>query len=134
MRFQPGDIIFSRNGRPAVVTGRKETGHVEVERAGEKFEKSRKFGFANGLKPQDRQEYERVIRESREEEAPENRVSKIKAKVDEIGLDPKNWVLKRYLQGEMSYIMNSENVHPTTFVVDEKKIFYKGLRWLKSEI
>ncbi|SMF21655.1 hypothetical protein [Pseudobacteriovorax antillogorgiicola] len=122
MRFQPGDMVFTRDGRPAVVVGRKDTGHVKLERKGEAFEKTRHFGFANGLTPKVRTEYEKVVREARQEEAPEKRVSKIKAKVDEIGLDPKNWVLRRYLEGEMSFIMNSENVHPTTFVLDEKTI------------
>ena len=122
MRFEVGDMIFTRDGRPAVVTGRKETGHVIVENKGDTFEKTRKFGFSNGLNPKERTEYQKIVKDARQEEAPEDRVSKIKARVDQIGLDPKNWVLKRYLQGEMSYIMNSEGVHPQTFVLDERNI------------
>lgn len=122
MRFNTGDIVFTPDGRPALVTGRKETGHIVVDRKGEKLDKARKNGIINGLSSQDRQKFNEVVNKAKEQPAPENRVKEIQAKVDEIDGKPKNWILKRYLNGEMAYIMNSERVHPQTFDIDKELI------------
>ena len=122
MRFNTGDIVFTPDGRPALVTGRKETGHIVVDRKGEKLDKARKNGIINGLSSQDRQKFNEVVNKAKEQPAPENRVKEIQAKVDEIDGKPKNWILKRYLNGEMAYIMNSERVHPQTFDIDKEII------------
>lgn len=123
MRFVTGDVVFTRDGRPGVVVGRDPiTEHIDVERKGPNLKKVKNFGLVNGLTPPVRAEYEKIVKEARQHEAPEDRVSYLKEKVDAIGFDPKKWVLKRYLQGEMSYIINSEGVHPRTFRIDEKSI------------
>ena len=122
MRFNTGDIVFTPDGRPALVTGRKETGHIVVDRKGEKLDKARKNGIINGLSSQDRQKFNEVVNKAKEQPAPENRVKEIQAKVDEIDGKPQNWILKRYLNGEMAYIMNSERVHPQTFDIDKELI------------
>ena len=122
MRFSVGDMMFSREGRPAVVIGREPTGHVIAERKGEKFEKARKLGFINGLAPNQRSKFVEIVKEAKEKAAPEERVQHIQERVNELQTDPKNWVLKRYLESEMAYIMNSEGIHPNTFVFDETDI------------
>ena len=93
MRFNTGDIVFTPDGRPALVTGRKETGHIVVDRKGEKLDKARKNGIINGLSSQDRQKFNEVVNKAKEQPAPENRVKEIQAKVDEIDGKPKNWIL-----------------------------------------
>ena len=120
MRFNPGDMIFTRDGRPGLITGRRDTGHVIFETRGEKLDKARKHGLVNGLKVEERQEFDAIIKEARQEELPENRLQKLQQKVEEMGVDPKKWALKRYLSGEMSYIMSSEGVHPQNYEIDEK--------------
>ena len=122
MGFQVGDMVFTRDGRPSVVTGRRESGHVELERKGEAFENKRKLGLTNGLNSKNRSEFESIIREVRSLESPEARVDQLRSKVAELGQEPSNRVLKRYLESEMSFIMNSEGVHPNTFVVEERNI------------
>ena len=119
MRFNPGDMVFSRNGRPSVVTGRKETGHIILERKGENMERVRNFGVVNGLTPTQRKEYEDVVNKVRQEPFPEKRIEALQSKVDEMGMDPKKWVVKRYLNAELSHLMNSERIYPNTFTVED---------------
>lgn len=122
MRFQVGDMVFTRDGRPSLVLGRKETGHVQLQRKGEQFEEKRKIGIINGLTPDNRVRFEGIVKDLKQTKDPEVRLSQLQSKVKELGANPKNMVLKRYLEGEMSYIMNSEGVHPKTFEVEEGNI------------
>ncbi len=122
MKLNVGDMMFTRNGRPAVVVGRQDSGEATAQRKGEEFEKARKFGFINGLSPNQRSKFSDIVMKAREKPAPEDRVQVIQAQVEQLGTAPQNWVLKRYLEGEMSYIMNSEGVHPTIFTFEENDL------------
>lgn len=122
MKLNPGDMMFTRNGRPAVVVGRQSSGEAVAQRKGAAFEKARKFGFINGLLPHQREKLFEIVGKAREKPAPEDRIKMLQNQVGQLGADPQNWVLKRYLEGEMSYIMNSEGVHPHTFAFDESEI------------
>ncbi|MFW7377614.1 MAG: hypothetical protein ACOH5I_02245 [Oligoflexus sp.] len=124
MTYQRGDLIFSRNGQPGMVMDRKPVDQsLIVQQHGEDYEKSRKYGYVNGLSPAERQDYQVAIDEARKESSPNLRVESLRKKITDLQFDPSRQVLKRYLEAEMAHIINSENIRVDQYEVDEGKIF-----------
>ncbi len=122
MGLKVGDTFFSREGRPGVVFGRdQKTDRLMVEQEGERYEKSRRYGFINGLSPTERQEFEAIIDETRGAPNAKDRMIRLQGKIEELQVDPKKQVLSRYLEGELSHLMYSESIHPQVYKVDEDK-------------
>ena len=72
---------------------------VEVEKEGERFNKTRRIGYINGLNKQDRTDFNEVVKEVREQETPKDRLEYLQKTIADIGDDPKKRILKRYLEG-----------------------------------
>ena len=118
MTYRVGDASFTRDGRASVVVSRdKAQGSVEVEKEGERFNKTRRIGYINGLNKQDRTDFNEVVKEVREQETPKDRLEYLQKTIADIGDDPKKRILKRYLEGEMTFLMNSTGVKPKTYPV-----------------
>ena len=118
MTYRVGDASFTRDGRASVVVSRdKAQGSVEVEKEGERFNKTRRIGYINGLNRQDRTDFNEVVKEVREQETPKDRLEYLQKTIADIGDDPKKRILKRYLEGEMTFLMNSTGVKPKTYPV-----------------
>ncbi len=123
MGFKVGDSYFNRDGYPGVILDRdQKTDQLIVEKDGPNFNKTRNIGYINGLSPQERGEFESIITKVREEKDPRERVAMLQGVVEQLQDDPKKQVLTRYLEGEMSHIMNSEGISPRIFKIDETKL------------
>ncbi len=123
MGFKIGDSYFNRDGYPGVILARdQKTEQLIVEKDGPSFNKTRNIGYINGLSPQERGEFESIITKVREEKDPRERVAMLQVLVEQLQNDPKKQVLTRYLEGEMSHIMNSEGISPRIFKIDETKL------------
>ncbi len=123
MGFKIGDSYFNRDGYPGVILARdQKTDQLIVEKDGPNFNKTRNIGYINGLSPQERGEFESIITKVREEKDPRERVAMLQGVVEQLQNDPKKQVLSRYLEGEMSHIMNSEGISPRIFKIDETKL------------
>jgi hypothetical protein len=123
MGLKVGDSYFNRDGYPGVILARdQKTDQLIVEKEGANFDKARNIGYINGLSPQERGEFEKIITEVRENKDPKERVSLLHGVVEQLRSDPKKQVLTRYLEGEMAHIMNSEGISPRIFTIDESKL------------
>ena len=90
MTYRVGDASFTRDGRASVVVSRdKAQGSVEVEKEGERFNKTRRIGYINGLNKQDRTDFNEVVKEVREQETPKDRLEYLQKTIADIGDDPK---------------------------------------------
>lgn len=124
MSYQIGDRVFTRDGRPALVVGRNEnTESLVLEEHGEKFEKTRKYGYINGLSPEERKDYKTVIDEARKHESADMRVQVLQQRIEAMRADPSRQVLRRYLESEMTHIINSEGVKLDRYEIEQHKIF-----------
>ena len=118
MTYRVGDSSFTRDGRASVVVSRdRAQGTVEVEKEGKKFNETRRIGYINGLNKADRTDFNEVIKEVREKETPKDRLEYLQQTLTDIGDDPKKRILKRYLEGELTFLMNSTGVKPQTYPV-----------------
>ena len=118
MTYRVGDSSFTRDGRASVVVSRdRAQGTVEVEKEGKKFNETRRIGYINGLNKADRTNFNEVIKEVREKETPKDRLEYLQQTLTDIGDDPKKRILKRYLEGELTFLMNSTGVKPQTYPV-----------------
>jgi len=118
MTYRVGDSSFTRDGRASVVVSRdRAQGTVEVEKEGKKFNETRRIGYINGLNKADRTDFNEVIKEVREKETPKDRLEYLQQTLTDIGDDPKKRILKRYLEGELTFLMNSTGVKPKTYPV-----------------
>ena len=122
MRYDVGNWVFDRAGKPGVIVDRTADGKAIAERSGDKFDKARAAGFINGLKGENRESFNRIVREVRSEALPERRVEILQEKIKELKPDQNSRVLKRYLESEMAFVMNSEGVHPPTFEYEDSKL------------
>ena len=119
--FRVGDTVFDRKGVPGVIVRRDpKTAELEVQVQGDKFEKARRVGYINGLTPDQRTEYNKVIEEVREgNPEPTKRVDALQSKISELKKDPKNFVLTKYLSAEQAHIMNSEHIQSKSYKIEE---------------
>lgn len=122
MGFKVGDTYFNRDGRPGVVAARNpQSQSLEIQREGPEFEKTRGFGYINGLKEEERASFQSIIQTMREKPGTADRVLWLQGQIEELKQDPKRHVLTRYLESELAHVMNSEGMYPRTYRIDETK-------------
>lgn len=120
MRFNVGDMIFTRNGQPGIVTSRNpETAELVVQTKGEDLEKTKRRGYINGLTVEERDQFNKVIDEVKALEKPEERIMQLRAKIEETAADPRQRVLNRYLSAEMAHLMNTYRFEPREYKTPE---------------
>lgn len=123
MGFQVGDTIFSRAGKPTVLTGRNEgNGELQVQAEGEKIAETKKRGYINGLNPEERVQFNEIIDKMRTIPEPEKRLEELQTKIDEIKADPRQRILTRYLSSEMAHLMNTHRIAPKEYKVPEWEV------------
>jgi hypothetical protein len=115
-----GDTIFSGKGQPGVITKKDvESGELTIEREGENLEKTRRMGFINGIPAARRAEFNKIITEVRAEKESQKQIQMLTKKIEELKVDPRNFVLTKYLESEMAHIMNTEGIHPKEYKISE---------------
>lgn len=124
MNIRPGDAVFIRNGEPGIVRERDQTtGKLKVDTDIQAVKHETRHGYLNGLTPDQRQVFNTILDEAKQSsEDPSSRIAHLDAKVQELEQDPKQQGLARYVKAEMIHIMNSHNVKPREYSVQETKI------------
>lgn len=123
MGYQVGDIRFSRIGEPLLVTGRDPSnGTVTVKGGGEKLKKTQQYGYINGLKKEDRRDFQVILDDVRSEQLPIEQVEKLRGAIGKLGQDPNKYALKRYLEGELVHIVNSNNLQLDSYTTTEDQL------------
>jgi len=122
MKIYRGDVVFNNEGRPGLVTGRDTlSGKLQVETDGPNYERTRAFGFVNGLSPEDRSVFSQIVDRLRAVESPQQRVVEYGKQIDILREDPRNRHLVRYLTAEMAHLMFTEGIRPREYLADETK-------------
>lgn len=119
MSMRIGDTFFDHLGRPGLVTGRDDRNRLQVETKGENYDKARGRGFINGLEAEQRQQFNEVMDQIFALKDPREKVGKLSEKIDELKNDPRNFVVTRYLESELTHLMNTEGIQPKVYLVDE---------------
>lgn len=123
MRIVAGDIVFQRDGRPAMVkTVNKEQGKVVLEQDLDQVQKAAGRGIKNNLLQEQRDEYNSVLDDvansDKRQEIRDLYGTIQKLKASKVG-DSK---VLRYLENELMHRMNRENYTPTEFATDLENI------------
>lgn len=119
LSYQLGDFIFSRQGTPGLIVDRRPADRsIEVKEEGQAFEKARTYGYINGLSPKDRNDYQVIIDQNREQKTPYDRVLHLQEKINDLKGDPQKLILQRYLESELAHIMNSDGVRLVSYEVN----------------
>ncbi len=120
MTHRVGDSIFRTQGVPGVVTEvNPVSGELTVATKGNQVDDLKRRGYINGLSPQDRGRFNQVVDEVRELEDPHARVQLLTSKLTELSQDPRNHILVRYLKAELSHTMNTHQIYPQEYRIDE---------------
>jgi hypothetical protein len=123
MKIQKGDVVFGPQGRPGIVLDRDQvTRKLSVENQGEQYQNARKYGFVNGIDPQERVRFYEILDRVRTHEEPEARLAELGKAIDELSADPRNMQLVKYLEAEKAHLMYSEGIAPRVYTLDESKI------------
>ena len=123
MSIRIGDSVFIRNGTPAVVKDRDElSGNLTLDTDQAEMQNAVRHGFINGLSQQDRDDFNAVLDEVKDESLdPAQRVETLKEKLAEIETDPSRHMLATYVRSEMMHIMNSHGIRPREYSIHESK-------------
>lgn len=122
MTIQAGDILFSRVGRPVLVTSRDpDTESVNLQEDISQVQKAARLGIKNGLQPDQRDLFERtrlsVISDDKRQEILSLR-DRIKEMKDS-GADPK---VMRYLENELQHLVVREGITPGDYRINERTL------------
>lgn len=123
MTIQIGDVVFTVQGRPGIVVDKDpKTEELKVETKGEAFENARKRNFMNGLTPQMRDQYNEILDEIRDEKEPQEKLKLLAERIEEVGADPKNHIVTKYLTAQKAHIMNSNRINPRVYKIDQDSL------------
>jgi hypothetical protein len=118
-----GDVVFGPDGKPGVVVGRRpETRELVVEKQGPEYDKARSRGFINGVPPSHKPKYNEIIDKVLELKSPREKVQMLTDRIEELKVDPRNHQLIKYLEGELSHVMNTAGESLQKYVVAESEV------------
>ncbi len=123
MSLRVGDTAFIRGGTPVTVKDRDPvTAQLVLESDPEIVKDQTRHGYLNGLSPEARQQFYEILDQVKgENENPAERINTLNAKLFDLEQDPHNLQLTRYLRAEMNHIMNTFNIRPREYTMDETK-------------
>lgn len=122
MSIHPGDILFTRNGRPAIVTSRnKETGEVTVDGDLKNVGKSAALGIKNGLTPEQRQSFESLRCASMSDDKKQE-ILDLRSRIAELKKGDGDRKVIRYLENELQHLIVRENLMPSDYTINERAL------------
>ncbi len=123
MSLRVGDTAFIRGGTPVTVKDRDPvTAQLVMESDPEILKNDTRHGYLNGLSLEVRQQFYQILDEVKgETENPTERINTLNTKLFDLEQDPRNLQLTRYLRAEMNHIMNTFNIRPREYTMDESK-------------
>jgi hypothetical protein len=123
MTYRVGDTLFTQPAAPATVVGRDEMkSTVKYDKDFKAFQVSTRHGLINGLAPETREQFNTIMDEVIANKNNDERVEMIRNKMEELSIDPKNFKLVQYLDGEVRHLMNVKGVKPRFFNTEEFKV------------
>lgn len=123
MSIKVSDHIFMKTTKPVVVVGKNEqSGKYIVESEGKKFDQIKTIGFKNGLNEKEKTSLFNLMKEIKNEKNPISKISLLDKQLESMGNDQGNSKLKRYIESEKAFIINSFGVTPRTYEIDENEI------------
>jgi len=122
--IRSGDVAFIRSGDPTLVKERNaETGRLDLETDPAKVRTAVRHGYLNGLTPENRKELYKILDDVKGATAdPAKRAEDLRLKIDELKKDPRHLQLTRYLSAEMTHILNTYNIRPKEYSIDESQV------------
>ena len=122
MSYKVGDTLFTQAGTPATIVAKDEfKGTAKYDKDYKAFQVSTRHGLLNGLAPEGREQFNLIMDEVVENKDNDQRVEQLRNKIEELSVDPKNFRLIQYLDGEVRHIMSVKGVKPRFFSMDEFK-------------
>ena len=123
MSFKIGDTLFTQNATPATVVGKDEQkSTVKYDRDFSAFQVNTRHGLINGIAPEARDQFQKIMDEVFENKNNDARVELLRNKIDELKVDPRNFKMVQYLDGEVRHLMNVKGVKPRFFTTEEFKV------------
>jgi hypothetical protein len=123
MSYRVGDVIFSQSAAASVVVGRDETNSaLKCDKDFKAFQVSTRHGLLNGMAPESREQFNNIMDEVVANKDNKERVDMLRGKMEELMVDPKNFKLVQYLDGEVRHLMNMKGVKPRYFTTEELKV------------
>jgi hypothetical protein len=123
MSFKIGDTLFTQNATPATVVGKDEQkSTVKYDRDFSAFQVNTRHGLINGMAPETRDQFQKIMDEVFENKNNDERVELLRNKIDELKVDPRNFKMVQYLDGEVRHLMNVKGVKPRFFTTEEFKV------------
>jgi|LauGreDrversion4_2_1035121.scaffolds.fasta_scaffold05905_5 hypothetical protein len=121
MSIRIGDAVFLRSGQPAIVKDRlPSSGELVLENDQKAVQQAFRHGYINGMNPETRASLTEILDRIKDESKdPAERVTAMQAKLTELDQDPRNRDLSRYLRSEMMHLMNTYNIKPREFKLDD---------------
>jgi hypothetical protein len=123
MSFKIGDTLFTQNASPATVVGHdpnKST--VTYDRDFNAFQVNTRHGLINGMAPDARQQFQKIMDEVFANQDNDQRVEMLQSKIEELKVDPRNFKMVQYLDGECRHLMNVKGVRPRYYTTEEFKV------------
>jgi hypothetical protein len=117
-----GDSLFLPGSRPGVVRGRDDiNGGLVVDTDPKTVAQELRHGYINGMQPDERSEFNKVLDKVRETEDPLARVEILQARINELKAEqsPQSQKMAQYLTSEMAHLMHMSGIKPRHFTVDE---------------
>ncbi len=122
MSYRVGDTLFTQSAAPATIVGKDEIkGTAKYDKDFKAFQVSSRHGLLNGMEPESRDEFNAIMDQVSENKDNALRVESLRNKIEELSVDPKNFRLVQYLDGEVRHLMNVKGVKPRYFSIDEFK-------------
>ena len=121
MSIRIGDAVFLRSGLPAAVKDRDPaTGQLVLQSEPNAVREQMRHGYINGMSQETRSSlYDILDRIKEKTEDPRERVAEMQLKLNELDQDPHNRDLSRYLRAEMLHLMNTFDIKPREFKLEE---------------
>lgn len=116
MSLRVGDSVFLPRGETAVVTDRdKNTNKFALSTEPGIKQQNSRHGYINGMSPDQRVSLMALLDQVKELHDPNERVSQLRTKLEELRNDPSQWRMSRYVEAELAHMMNVYGIKPTMY-------------------
>jgi energy-coupling factor transporter ATP-binding protein EcfA2 len=123
MSIRVGDAAFIRSGQPGLVRERNTAnGALKLDTDLKAVQEDMRHGYLNGIDQEQRQALYDILDQVKGSTAdPEERINMLRDKLAELEQNPQNYLLTRYVQAEMTHLMNTHSIRPRLYSVSEYK-------------
>ena len=113
-----GDTVFNGKGLPGIVTRINGAGETTIETHGPEIKKAQSRGYINGLRVEERAEYNQIIDQVNRIEEPKEKIALLQNASNAIKDDPSKNIVKKYLDSEINHLMIIHRIRSREYTVD----------------